>query len=120
MKKYKPLLDIILLVGLGVIIFFAIAPNAIVMSTSFQMIVLAAVLVLLAGFMVLLWREYPADEREAYNQTLASRFAYLAGALILIVALIIQSLNHDIDPVVPLALFGMIATKILIQRVKDE
>jgi cobalamin synthase len=120
MKKNKQLFDAILLFGMVAISLVAIAPDTIIMPSSIQMILLGIVLVLLSGFLVLLWREDPADERESQNQALASRYAYLVGAIILIIALIFQSLNHDIDPVVPIALLGMVATKIIVQKTKDK
>lgn len=119
MKKYKQLFDIVLLLGLLTIALFAIAPKTFVMPSSLQMIILAVVLGLIATFLVLFWREQPADEREMQNQALASRAAYTVGSLVLITALIIQSLHHNLDPAVPIALLAMIATKIIVQRTKD-
>ncbi len=119
MKKYKSLLDIVLLLGLAMIAVLAIAPKTFVMPTSLQMLILAAVLGLIATFLVVFWREQPDDEREMQNQALASRSAYIVGSLVLIVALIIQSLNHTLDPSIPVTLLAMIATKIIVQRTKD-
>ena len=121
MKRYKQLLDVVLLFGLAVIALLAIAPKTILMPTSLQMLLLLAIVLgLVAAFLVLLWREQPDDEREMQNQALASRLAYIVGSLVLIGALIIQSFNHDLDPAVPIALFAMIATKIIVQRSKDS
>jgi cobalamin synthase len=120
MKKYKQLLDVILLIGLALIALLAVAPNSIVMPSSIQMVILAAVLGLVAAFLVLFWREQPDDEREMHNQALASRSAYTVGSLVLIGALIIQSLHHNLDPAVPLALLAMIATKVIVQRYMDD
>jgi len=120
MKKYKSLLDILLLLGLGTIAFLAVAPDTVIMPSSLQMILLAVVLVLISGFLVFLWREQPSDERELQNQALASRWAYLTGSCVLILALVIQSLRHDLDPTVPIALLTMIATKIIVQSNKDN
>lgn len=119
MKKYKQLLDVVLLIGLATITLLAIAPKTFVMPTSVQMLILAAVLGLIATFLVLLWREHPDDEREMQNQATASRSAYMVGSLVLIGSLITQSLSHSLDPVVPVALFAMIATKVLVQRNRD-
>ena len=120
MKKYKPLLDIILMISLASMALLTIAPKTFVMPTSFQMLLLAIVLGLLAGFLALLWREQPADEREAYNQAMASRSAYIVGAIVLIVAMLVESLHHKLDPAIPIALLTMIATKIIIQRNRDD
>ncbi|MBP7767403.1 hypothetical protein KA068_02695 [Candidatus Saccharibacteria bacterium] len=120
MKKYKRLLDVILLLGLSVITLLAVAPKTFVMPSSLQMLVLSVVLGLLTVFLVLFWREHPEDEREVQNQTFASRCAYSVGSLILIVALVLQSIQHDIDPAVPVALLAMIGTKIIVQTTKDS
>ncbi len=120
MKKYKSLLDIILLLGLGAITFLAVAPHAVVMPSSLQMLLLAIVLVFVSGFLVFLWREQPADERELQNQALASRWAYLIGSVILIIELVAQSLKHNLDPAIAIALLAMIATKIIVQRKTDN
>ncbi len=119
MKKYKQLLDIILLLGLTIIAVFAIAPKTFVMPSRLQMLIVALVLGLVAAFLVFLWREKPDDEREMQNQALASRSAYIVGSIVLIVGLLIQSLNHNLDSAIPVALLAMIATKIIVQRTKD-
>lgn len=119
MKKFKPALDIFLLLTLATVSALAIAPKAFVMPTSIQMLILTIALALIATFLVLLWRENPSDEREADNQAIASRSAYVVGAIVLIIALVIQSLKHEIDAAIPIALLAMIATKVIIQRAKD-
>lgn len=120
MKKYKSLLDIILLVGLLAMSGLAIAPETFVMPSSLQMLLLAVVFGLLASFLALLWRENPSDEREAYNQAFASRSAYIVGTVVLIGAMLIQSFQHNLDPFIPVTLLAMIATKIILQRNRDE
>lgn len=120
MKKYKPIFDIILLASLGLMSVLAIAPKALLMPSNIQMLLLAVVLGLVAGFMTLLWRERPSDEREAHNQAVASRLAYIVGAVVLIGAMLIQSLRYDLDPAIPIALLAMIATKVIVQRGRDS
>lgn len=119
MKKYKNILDAVLLLGLAAMCLFAIAPKKFVMPTSLQMLLLAVVIGLIASFLLVLWRENPDDEREMHNQNLASRAAYIVGVIVLIIALLVQSINHHIDPSVPTALFAMIATKVIVQRYRD-
>ncbi len=119
MKKYKPALDVILLLSLTIVSALAVAPKKFVMPNSVQMLILTILLVLIATFLLLLWRENPDDEREADNQANASRSAYVVGAIVLIVALLSQSLKHQIDSAIPIALLAMIATKIIIQKRKD-
>jgi cytochrome c biogenesis factor len=116
MKKYRAALDFILILSLTVVCALAIAPKSFVMPNSAQMLILTILLGFIATFLVLLWRENPGDEREAVNQASASRAAYVVGAVVLI----IQSLQHTIDPAVPLALLAMISTKVFIQRMMDN
>jgi hypothetical protein len=120
MKKYKSILDIVLLASLFVMSFLAIAPKTFVMPTSVQMLFLAVVLVLIATFLLLLWREQPSDEREAHNQAAASRLAYIVGSVVLIITMVVQSLHHRLDAAIPIILLAMIATKLIIQRTKDD
>jgi cobalamin synthase len=120
MKKYKRFLDVLLLVGLATISLVAVAPKTIVMPSSLQMVLLAVVIGLISSFLVLLWREQPSDERELQNQAVASRSAYIVGSLVLILALIVQSLRHNLDADVPIALLAMIATKVIVQSHKDR
>ena len=120
MRKYKTALDFTLILSLSVVCALALAPKALVMPNSAQMLILTILLGFIATFLVLLWRENPHDERETVNQSSASRAAYIVGAVVLIIALIIQSLKHEIDPAVPLALLAMISTKVFLQRLKDD
>ena len=120
MKKYRTALDFILILSLAVVCALSLAPKSFVMPNSAQMLILTILLGFIATFLVLLWRENPHDEREAVNQSSASRAAYVVGAVVLIIALIIQSLQHKIDPAVPLALLAMISTKVFIQRMMDD
>ncbi|PID32285.1 hypothetical protein CR970_01250 [Candidatus Saccharibacteria bacterium] len=114
------MLDVLLVLGLGVIVGLSVAPKSLVMPSRLEMLLLAIVLVLLAMFLVFIWREAPHDEREARNQAVASRVAYLVGAGVLLVGLVVQSLQHQLDAVIPIALLAMIATKLVLQRIQDD
>jgi cobalamin synthase len=120
MKKYRKLLDFALIGGLGIMSLAAIAPETLIMSTNIQMVLLGVVLVLVAGFLSLLWRENPEDEREVYNQASASRAAYIVGAVVLMIAVLVESINHVLDPALPIVLLAMVATKTLVQGHKDD
>ena len=120
MKKYKSIIDMMLLAGLAIISFVATIPEALVMPSSAEMIILLIVLSLLVAFLILFWREDPNDEREVQNQLSASRWAYMAGSGVLIIALIFQTINHKLDPIIPIALLAMIATKIIVQNSKNS
>lgn len=64
-------------------------------------------------YLIFLWREKVADERESYHRLAASRNAWLAGTTVLIIGLTRQSLDHQIDPWIIYALVIMILAKIV-------
>ena len=121
MKKSKLVFDIILsllLLGLSVA---TIAPSILnLMPNALQMVLFVVAFVLVAIFLVFLWHEKPEDERELINQNIASRAAYIVGSLVLIVALVVQGFQHNVDPIIPIALFAMIVTKLIVQNLKDN
>ncbi len=120
MKKYKSLLDIVIVIILISLSAAQIAPKTIVMPSSFEMLLCVTVFGLVSAFAVLVWREQPGDEREAENQHFASRSAYLAGCGVLITAMVIQELHHQLDSAIPITLLVMIITKMVLQRFKDK
>lgn len=120
MKKYKPILDIVLLALLIFLCLATIAPHTIVMPSQLQMLLLVTVLGLISAFLVLVWKEKPSDEREAENQHFASRLAYLAGCVVLIVVMLVQGISHSLDAAIPVTLLIMILTKVLAQQFKDK
>lgn len=77
----------------------------------------AALLVAVFGvFATLIWRERAADEREEFQRMRAGRFAFLAGAAILVLGIIIQSFSHAIDPWLVGALAAMVLAKLIARR----
>lgn len=119
MKKFRAWSDVLLFAGLAVMSFFAVASDSVTMPSYLEMLLLIIVVVLLASFMVFFWRERPRDEREALHQAQASRLAYITGSAVLIVALVIQYTRHELDPVIPLTILVMLATKLLFQQKKN-
>lgn len=119
MKKYKSLIELLLIATLFVVSVISVAPKTFVMPNTAQMVLMVLVIGLLCAFLVFIWRENPSDEREAQNQATASRAAYIVGAGVLIVTLLVQGLQHDLDPAIPLVLLAMISTKLAVQRFKD-
>lgn len=80
-----------------------------------QSMLMAIIATLGAGFVAFasfLWREQPRDEREEHHRYLASRFAFLIGSGVLVIAVIVQSLQHRLDPWIVLVLGAMILAKV--------
>lgn len=107
----------VVLVGLAVVLsFFLLALADFIpfwMPMMGEMIALLVVTVLLlawAGFVV---SESSDDEREVHVTMQSGRLAYVAGLLTLVVALVLQGLDHAIDPWIPVTLAIMVVAKLL-------
>src|SRR3989344_3467470 len=96
------------LIGLLVLL---LNPFEFLMTTPVQTMTIAAILIIFVSFCVFVWKEKSKDEREQLHKQIASRFAYLSGASILLVGVIIESFNHNLDPWLILALIVMILAK---------
>ncbi len=110
--KNKFLTEISISTILIVLLIFLLDPFKILMTTPVQMMTIAAVLIIFISFCAFVWKEKSKDEREQLHKQIASRFAYLSGASVLIIAIVIQSINHSIDPWIVIALIVMILAKI--------
>ncbi len=121
MKKYKIILDVVLIVLLSFLCIATIMPEVLAfMPNALQMALFVVAFGLVAIFLLFLWREKPQDEREAQNQHAASRAAYIVGCIILICALLFEAFAHTLDAFIPIALLGMIVVKLVVQNTKDR
>jgi cobalamin synthase len=120
MKKYKSLLDVLIVLILMSLSAAAIVPSKVAMSNGIKTTLIVILFGLVSSFAVLVWREHPADEREAEHQQIASRTAYLAGCGALIVAMLLQAFRHRLDSAIPVALLVMILVKLLVQWHNDK
>jgi len=82
------------------------------MPDMMVMCMLAATLGLFAVFASFILRETVIDEREDQHRTLAGRNAFLAGAGVLTLAIVIQGYTHIVDPWLVVTLIVMIVVKI--------
>jgi len=71
---------------------------------------LVVLFIIFASFIL---KEKSADEREQLHKFMAGRLAYLLGAAVLVLGVVIQALSHNIDPWLVYALSGMILGKVL-------
>lgn len=93
------------------LLFVLFNPWHIFMPTYVERMLLAALLVAFGAFVAFIWRENPADEREALHRLYSDRLAFLAGAAILLAMVIVGEWRHQLDPWVLLALGAMILAK---------
>lgn len=73
---------------------------------------LAVTLGLFGLFASFVLREKVEDERDGAHRTLAGRNAFLAGAGVLTLAIVIQGYTHTVDPWLVIALIAMVVVKI--------
>ncbi len=83
------------------------------MPTMFSSMVLIGLVVTFMIFAIFIWREKSEDEREDQHRLAASRAGFLVGAGLLVIGIIVQTINHDIDEWLLIALSGMILSKLL-------
>ena len=89
-------------------------PFMVLMPTAFIYMLLALFFLGFISFALLVWHEKAYDEREHAHRAHAARFAYLAGAGILVLGIIYQALAlHSVDPWLILALTVMVFAKYL-------
>jgi amino acid transporter len=111
MKKYKMFINVLLVSGLVWVSLFSLFPSKFSMSSDSQMMVCVLVYCLVGLFLVALFAEKPADEREVYNQFTSSRAAYVVGTVMLASAVVWQDIYSKIDPVIPVTLIVMVVVK---------
>jgi hypothetical protein len=95
------------------LIFGLTDPVDILMPTQIQMTLMVLAVVAYGGFLGLLFKERPADEREEVLLNQSSRMAFLAGTAVLMTGIILQTLNHTLDHWLIWALGVMVVTKVL-------
>lgn len=76
-------------------------------------ITICSVIVAFIFFAGLVWRERAKDEREDFHRMMAGRFAYLAGAAVLITGTIYQKMNSQLDKWLIVALSVMVFGKLI-------
>lgn len=97
---------------LGIAILF-LNPGRLSMPDSLQSILILGLIVAFLTFAAYIFREKSSDERESLHILSAGRISYLVGVAILIIGVIIQALNHEIDPWLIIALCAMVFSKLL-------
>ena len=83
------------------------------MPSGMQMMEMLALIIVFAVFAAFVWKERSHDERESYHKLLAGRDAFLVGSAFLVLAIIVQSLAHQVDDWLVVALGAMILAKLI-------
>ena len=99
----------IVITGLAV---FSWNPFGIFMPDVTAMAIACILLIVVAVFVAVVWRERASDEREAAHQAVAGRAAFIVGAVAVTVGIVVQSFAHAVDPWLVGALVAMVIAKI--------
>lgn len=83
------------------------------MPNELHMMMLIGVIIVFILFATFIWKEKSTDERHELHKAIAGRFAYLTGSAVLVLGIVVQSLAHNLDPWLILALSGMVVAKII-------
>jgi hypothetical protein len=112
--------EIIITLALIVIAVLLLNPFDFWMPDMVVICMLAITLGLFGIFASFILRENMIDERDSQHRTLAGRNAFLAGAGVLTLGIVIQGYTHAVDPWLVLALIIMIVVKIATRIWSDK
>jgi uncharacterized membrane protein len=103
---------------LGLAILFALVlvtnPFDIIMTSTYTLTILMILGVAVIAFGAFIWRERYRDEREELHAMKAGRLSYFAGGIVLVLAIIMQTLAHSLDVWLVIALVAMVVTKLAV------
>ena len=115
MKNNMPLASEGLLgVAIVVALVLLINPFNILMTSVATLTIIMLLALAVIAFAVFIWREKPQDEREALHSLTAGRVSYLIGGGVLVTAIIVQSVQHDLDLWLAVTLGAMVMTKLIV------
>lgn len=104
--------EIIVTVALITLAILLLNPFHFWMPDMMVMCMLAITLGLFGVFASFILRETVIDEREGQHRTLAGRNAFLAGAGILTLGIVVQGYTHTVDSWLVVSLIVMVVVKI--------
>lgn len=99
----------VIITGLAV---FSWNPFGIFMPDATAMAIACILLIVVAVFVAVVWRERATDERDAAHQAAAGRAAFIVGVGAITIGIAVQSFAHAVDPWLVGALVAMVIAKI--------
>jgi uncharacterized membrane protein YobD (UPF0266 family) len=106
------LIEILLAVVLIGLLIILINPFEIFMPSALLMMLAIVLALIFAIFAIFVWKEKPADEREAFHGMHAGRVAFLVGSGFIVLGIIVQTFSHQVDAWLVAALGVMVLTKL--------
>jgi Flp pilus assembly protein TadB len=116
-NNLKETIVTICLIGLAILL---LNPFNFWMPDMVVICILAITLGIFALFSSFILRENKFDEREEEHRALAGRNAFLVGAGLLTLGIVVQGYTHTVDPWLVVALIGMIVVKITTRMWSDK
>lgn len=98
------------LVILGIAILF-LNPTHLTMPDSLSAMLSLGVIIAFLFFVAVLWREKAEDERDQLHIMHAGRASYIVGVGLLVLGILLQALDHEVDPWLVITLCGMVIAK---------
>ncbi len=97
-----------------VLLVMKLDPFDLLMPNRVQMSILALLVAAAGVYAGIVFRQRARDEREALHLYRASRFAYIVGVALLVLAIVAQSFHGGADPWLFYILAGMVTVKLAI------
>ena len=110
--KLRFAMEVIVSSLLILILILFLTPTQLTMPKSLEMLLLVVLIVGFLLFAGLIWKEKAIDEREDFHRLAAGWLSFLAGSAVLVIGIVVQGLQHEIDPWLIYVLSVMILTKI--------
>lgn len=104
--------ELVLALALIILLFLAYNPFHLWMPPALVMTMATALVVVFGIFAAFVWREKSRDEREYVHRLMSARLGFIAGMAVLLCAIVVQTVHHDVDGWLPLTFAVMILTKI--------
>ena len=117
--KNKNLKEISIAVILIILLLVLLNPFHMFMPDMMLMAILIAAVLAFGLFAAFILQEKVVDEREDAHRALSGRAAFLAGATLLVLGILVQSFSHHVDPWLLIALVGMVVSKIAVRLYSD-
>lgn len=107
---FKEALTILIILIIAILF---LNPGHLTMPDTMISMMIVGIIIAFLFFAAYLLNEKPADEREALHILKAGRISYLAGVAMLITAIIVQGLAHEIDHWLIIILCVMLLSKLI-------
>lgn len=104
--------EIVISSALIILLVLFLNPFEFWMPDAMVIMMILGLIVIFSFFSVYVWKENAKDERENLHSMIAGKSAFLIGAGVLVLGIIVKSLRHEIDFWLILTLVAMILAKI--------